>query len=213
MNLGEVMEIVKITVDALDAVLEMQEEIYDQMEVKEALQRISREEMRTILTDNYSVGVYSDDKIVAMRGFYIPSVDEEEHLADDAGVDKSRTIYSEIALVHPIARGKGLQFKMGEVLLEELKKDDRFDHLIATVMPLNIPSLKNSLKLGLKIVNTKYKYGGKRRHILHMDLRKNKKPVGEPIEVRFDDFDWMFEHGKDYIGTEFVNGFITYYKK
>lgn len=84
MNIGEVMEIVKINVDALDAVLEMQEEIYEQMEVKEALERIGRDEMKTILTDNYSVGVYSGGKLVAMRGFYIPSVDEEEHLADDA---------------------------------------------------------------------------------------------------------------------------------
>ncbi|CAD2075041.1 N-acetyltransferase [Phocicoccus pinnipedialis] len=207
------MKIEKITVDALDEVLEMQEEIYEKMEVKEALERIKRDEMETILSDNYSVGVYADNKLVAMRGFYIPKLDEEEHLADDVGVDRSRTIYSEIALVHPIARGEGLQFKMGKILLEDLKKDDRFDHLIATVMPLNIPSLKNSLRIGLKIVNTKFKYGGKRRHILHMNLKEDMNLEGEPIEKAFDDFEWMLENGKDYIGTEFVNGYITYYKK
>lgn len=207
------MKIERIYISALDDVLNMQEEIYEQMEEKESLERISRKDMTTILKDNYSVGVYRNGKLIAMRGFLIPEKDEEEHLADDAGVDRATTIYSEIALVHPDARGEGLQLKMGKILLEELKKDERFDHLIATVMPLNIPSLKNSLRLGLNIVNTTYKYGGKRRHILHMNLKEDVELKGSKIHIKYDDFDWLFEHGKNYIGTELVDNYITYYKK
>ena len=80
-------------------------------------------------------------------------------------------------------------------------------------MPTNLPSLKNTMSLGLNIVNTKIKYGNKRRHILMLDLENEPMLSGDPIKIKYDDFDWMLENGKDYIGVELQDDYITYYKK
>lgn len=207
------MEIVKVTEHHIDDVLKLQQEVYDNLEDKEMLETIPRELMLEILSNDYSVGVFINDELKALRAFYIPKVGEADHLADDAGVSQEDTIYSEITFIDESLRGYNLQLKMGRVLLEQLKQDDRFKYLIGTVMPKNIASLKNTLNLGLKIVNTKIKYGNKRRHILFLDLDNEVKYHGDPIKVKYDDIDWMLQHGKDYIGVKFEDEYITYYKK
>ena len=207
------MEIVNITPKYIDEVLSLQKEVYDNLEDKEVLETLGREDMLTLLESEYRVGVFDGEELKALRAFYIPKIDEDEHLADDANVSREDTIYSEITFIHEDLRGKNLQLKMGEILLEKLRKDKQFKYLIGTVMPTNLPSLKNTMSLGLNVVNTKIKYGNKRRHILMLDLENEQTLSGDPIKIKYDDFDWMLENGKDYLGVELKDDYITYYKK
>ena len=52
------MEIVNITPKYIDEVLSLQKEVYDNLEDKEVLETLGREDMLTLLESEYSVGVF-----------------------------------------------------------------------------------------------------------------------------------------------------------
>lgn len=207
-------EIKEIKMDQLKEILDLQEKVHDQLSDKEVLQTLTKEEFIEIINQGFVVGAFDGSHLVASRSMYIPKIDEEEHLADDAGIDdKSSVIYSEISFINSKYRGQNLQTQMGQALIEKVKTDSRFKHCLTTVMPTNIPSLKDKFKLGFKIMATNYKYNGKRRHILRLDLEQPIEVKGEALKIRYDNVGWMMENGSDYIGSEFDGAYIYYYKK
>ena len=177
------------------------------------LEKLTREEFEACLEQGYVTGVFHEDELIALRMMYIPSLTEEEHLADDVGVNRERSIYSEISLVNPAHRGQKLQMKMGEFLIEQVRESGDFDYIFSTVMPANLASLKDKFKLGFKIMRTRLKYGGKRRHILYLPLNEEITVTGEALNIKFDNYDWMMNAGQDYIGNSLQGEFIEYYKK
>lgn len=207
------MNFVKLNLNDVEDILKLQDSVYEYLEQKEVLEKLSREEFETGVKQGFVVGVFDDGKLIALRTMYIPSLDEDEHLADDAAVSRERSIYSEISLVNPDYRGKKLQTRMGEYLLELVKDSGEFDHVFSTVMPTNLASLKDKFKLGFKIMSTRLKYGGKRRHVLYLPLNKELKIEGEALNIKYDNFDWMMTAGKDYVGVSLKGEFIEYYKK
>lgn len=207
------MNFVKLNLNNIEEIMQLQDSIYDHLEQKEVLEKLSREEFETCLEQGYVAGVFYDEKLIALRMMYIPSLTEEEHLADDVGVNRERSIYSEISLVNPAHRGQKLQMKMGEYLIEQVRLSGDFDHIFSTVMPANLASLKDKFKLGFKIMRTRLKYGGKRRHILYLPLNEEITVTGEALNIKFDNYDWMMNAGQDYIGNSLQGEFIEYYKK
>lgn len=207
------MEFVKLKLDNIDEIMTLQDTVYEVLEQKEVLEKLTQSEMEACVEQGYVAGVFKDGALAALRMMYIPSIDEAEHLADDVGVSKERSIYSEISLVDPDHRGQGLQTKMGEYLIEQVRQSGDFDHIFSTVMPVNLASLKDKFRLGFKIMRTRLKYGGKRRHILYLPLNETLDISGEKINVKYDNYDWMMNDGQDYIGDTLDGDFIDYYKK
>lgn len=207
------MDFVKLNLNDIGEIMELQNSIYEFLEQKEVLEKLTQEEFEKCLKQGYVTGVYDEEKLVALRMMYIPSVDEEEHLADDVGVSRERSIYSEISLVNPEHRGRKLQMKMGEYLINQVRASGDFDYIFSTVMPVNLASLKDKFKLGFKIMRTRLKYGGKRRHILYLPLNEKVEVSGESMDIKYDNYDWMMNAGQDYIGDSLQGEFIAYYKK
>lgn len=207
------MKFEKLSLGNIDEIMQLQNSVYDVLEQKEVLEKLTEEEMEICLKQGYVAGVFDSGKLAALRMMYIPSIDEEEHLADDVGVKRERSIYSEISLVDPAHRGQGLQNKMGEYLIGQVKASGDFDYIFSTVMPVNLASLKDKFRLGFKIMRTRLKYGGKRRHILYMPLNESIEVTGEALKIKYNNYDWMMNDGQDYIGNSLNDEFIEYYKK
>lgn len=207
------MNFVKLNLNDIRQIMQLQDSVYEFLEQKEVLEKLTEEEFQKCLEQGYVTGVYADDELIALRMMYIPSLNEEEHLADDVGVSRERSIYSEISLVNPEHRGQKLQMKMGEYLIEQVRASGDFDYIFSTVMPANLASLKDKFKLGFKIMRTRLKYGGKRRHVLYLPLNEEVEVKGEVLNVKFDNYDWMMNAGQDYVGDSLQGEFIAYYKK
>lgn len=198
----------------LPELLFLQKKVYESLEDKEVLQTLTEREFKEIIAQGFIIGTYDEGRLVASRSMYIPTPDEEEHLADDVGIeDKESVIYSEISFIAPSHRGKGLQTRMGRQLIEMVRADGRFQDVLTTVMPGNIPSLKDKFRLGFKIRKTTYKYNGKKRHVMHLNLWQPYVRSGEATRVHYTDIDWMLENGDDYVGNEFDGEYISYYRK
>ena len=91
----------------------------------------------------------------------------DDNLGRDINLEKSellRVAHMETAVVHPRYRGKALQKQMLNYA-EKLINTDKYNILLATVSPKNIPSCKTFEGCGYKKVLTKEKYGGLKRHI------------------------------------------------
>lgn len=207
------MNFVKLNKHDIDEMLVLQDSVYEFLEQKEVLQKLSSSEFEQGVEQGYTAGVFVDDQLVALRTMYIPHLDEDEHLADDVQVPRERSIYSEISLVHPDHRGQGLQTKMGEFLIDQVRESGDFDYIFSTVMPSNLASLKDKFRLGFKIMRTRLKYNGKRRHILYLPLNTELTNHGEVIKVKYDNYDWMMNDGQNYIGWQLEGDFIDYYNK
>ncbi|AKG74270.1 GNAT family N-acetyltransferase [Salinicoccus halodurans] len=198
----------------LDAVMELQNAVYDSLEDKEVLQTLTKAEFEGIIRQGYIIGVFNGQSLVASRSMYIPAADETEHLADDAEIqNKNRVIYSEITFIDPAARGQGLQTRMGHELIKRVKASGDFDYILTTVMPANIPSLKDKFKLGFKIVKTTYKYGGKKRHVMQLNIFDGIETGNEVKRVHFEDMEWMLQNSKNYVGQSLEDKYIDYYKR
>ncbi|KKK35763.1 hypothetical protein WN59_02795 [Salinicoccus sediminis] len=208
------MEFRNLDMNDLEEIIALQNAVYDSLEDKEVLETLTKEEFAEIIRQGYIIGVFKGDVLVATRSMYIPSADEPEHLADDAGIsDKSRVIYSEITFIDPASRGQGMQTEMGRELIRRVRESGDFNHIMTTVMPGNIPSLKDKFRLGFKIVKTTYKYGGKKRHVMQLNLFDAPVPTGESENVHFQDTEWMLANSEVYIGDNLAGEYIIYYKK
>lgn len=208
------MEVRKLTMNDLNDLMELQSLVYGSLQDKMILETIDRPEFIEMIEQDFIIGVYEDQNLKAVRAMYIPPPDDPEHLAEDAGIeDRSEVIYSEISFIHPDNRGQGLQTKLGRQLIERVRKDGRFKHVLTTVLPTNIPSLKDKFRLDFKIVNTRVMYGGKYRHILQLDLNQPLEAFGEKETVDYRNIEWMLENGKNHIGFDFDGTSIDYYLK
>lgn len=154
-------------------------------------QPLTTNEFIKLLSDRTIVGAFHHDELIAFRALLIPPLDEE-HLGRDIGYPEEkleRIIYQEVTNVHPSYRGYRLQQHLGKLLMEELRQDERFDLVCATVAPFNIPSLKDKFALGLRIGALKQKYGGKLRYIFMKELHTGWQPEGETTWLEMSDTD------------------------
>ena len=86
----------------------------------------------------------------------------------------SSVVYQEISNVLPRYRGHRLQKLMGEVLMEQLRKEE-FKYVCATVAPYNIASLRDKFAQQMEIAALKRKYGGLLRYVFVKHLHEEGK--------------------------------------
>ncbi|MDY0394992.1 hypothetical protein RWE15_11815 [Virgibacillus halophilus] len=169
---GQVYTIRYITENDVPALLELQEKVSQSLAISAHLQPLSTAEFSYILSEHGMIaGVFLEEKLIGFRAMLIPEIDEE-HLGLDCGISTEelpRVMYSEISCIDPEYRGNHLQTTMGRLLFRLVDRE-RFHYVCATAAPLNIPSIKDKLKLDMKIVGLKEKYDGKLRYILLKEL-------------------------------------------
>lgn len=208
------MIIQNLNIDYLNAVIDLQTVIYTYLDNKDQLETLSVKEFKVVLSQGYAVGVIKSGQLIAFRAFLIPHDNDPDHLAYDANLPVDRSIYSEVSFVHPHYRGKGLQTKMGKYLLEKVIESKKFKYVFATVDPSNVASMYDKFKLGFVIVNTKYKYEHKLRHVFVKDL-VNSNSTGKSYitYVPHSDIGWMLKNRKNFIGVGLRNRDIMYIRK
>ncbi|WP_424237410.1 GNAT family N-acetyltransferase [Bhargavaea ginsengi] len=179
----------KLCEEQLTEILALQEEVIGALEVKERLQPLTEDEFRFIMDGNGEmIGVYAYGEMIAWRAMLIPDNDHEG-LGRDVGVPEEeidKVIYQEISAVSPKWRGFSLQTLMGLVLMDRVDAE-RYRYVCSTVMPGNIPSLKDKFKQSLEVRALKEKYGSKLRYVFFKDLKAPEQRRTESMDIPMDD--------------------------
>lgn len=173
-----------LTTKDIGQVLALQDIVIDALENKQILQPLDFDEFKYITEGKgMIIGAFAEDELIAFRALMIPPIDEE-HLGLDIGLKKEElkeVIYQEISIVHPGYRGNRLQKKMAELIMQQLSIIGlSFKYVCCTVMPFNIPSLKDKFSQGMIIRALKEKYEDRLRYVFVKEL-------GKPPEKEWDE--------------------------
>ncbi|KMY53361.1 benzoate transporter [Bacillus sp. FJAT-27231] len=169
--------IVRLSMEHIDLILELQKVVIETLENKDILQPLSYEEFQYILEGKgLMIGAFADKKLIAFRALLVPPLDEE-HLGKDIGLTEEElpsVIYQEISNVHPDYRGNGLQKLLAQCIMKELETlDQKYKYVCCTVAPFNIPSLKDKFAQGMEMAALKEKYGSRLRYVFVKELRED----------------------------------------
>lgn len=162
----------------IDAVMKLQNLVYEGLPNKEVLYKDTKFEM---LDDLYNgakiIGVFNSvDQLISYRYISFPR-HSSKNLGRDISLNLSeldKVVHLETTLVDPMYRGNRLQSLTLEKAIEIIEPMD-MKHIMCTVSPYNLFSLFNIMSAGLNIKALKKKYGveyddGMWRFILHKDL-------------------------------------------
>lgn len=170
--------VIKLKLQHLQQIEELQVEVYEALADQSILQPLSTEEFEYILNGHgMMIGAYVGEELIAFRALLNPPIDEE-HLGYDCGIAENefqRVLYQEISNVSPKYRGYGLQKTLATVVMENIDLE-KYDYVCSTVKPYNIPSLKDKFSQDLVIKGLKIKYVDKLRYIFYKDLRQEMSP-------------------------------------
>lgn len=168
--------VIKLTLQHLQQIEELQVEVYEALADQSILQPLNTEEFEYILNGHgMMIGAYVGEELIAFRALLKPPIDEE-HLGYDCGIAENefqRVLYQEISNVSPKYRGYGLQKTLATVVMENIDLE-KYDYVCSTVKPYNIPSLKDKFSQDLVIKGLKIKYVDKLRYIFYKDLQQEK---------------------------------------
>jgi len=165
--------------DQLDMVVDLQQQVYDEIDNEEIFQLTSKEEFQVRLFEKGRIiGVFAENELIAFLATYFPGEDPD-NLGKDIGLHRKELkhiAYFESLVVKSSFRGNNLQEKMQQEAYDLLIKMG-YQHHLATVSYKNYYSIKNMLKFRMKIRALKEKYEGKLRYIVYrnslQDQRKN----------------------------------------
>jgi len=186
-----------INPEELGDAVALQKYVYEQLPDKQVLYMDSYEEIYDDMKQGAKIiGVFNKTgDIIAYRHIGFPGF-SEKNLGHDVNIPRqelAKVAHLETTVVHPEYRGNSLQSLTLQQAIP-MVKDLGYSHLLCTVSPLNIYSLYNIIKNGLRIKALKKKYGsaekdgkdGMWRFILHRNLepravRKVSQNFGIPI--------------------------------
>ena len=181
--------VIKLTLQHLQQIEELQVEVYEALADQSILQPLSTEEFEYILNGHgMMIGAYVGEELIAFRALLNPPIDEE-HLGYDCGIAENefqRVLYQEISNVSPKYRGYGLQRTLATVVMENIDLE-KYDYVCSTVKPYNIPSLKDKFSQDLVIKGLKIKYVDKLRYIFFKDLRQEIPLLTEKQVINMED--------------------------
>lgn len=197
---NETFDIRLLTINNLDEIMNLQNEVYDNLIDKSKLERLSEKEFKFILSDNgLMIGVYVDNKLIAIRALLVPKNDSN-HLGVIIGLEEAyldKVIYQEISFVHPNYQGNGLQKLMAKEIMNELDKTKHsYLYVCATVDPENIPSLKDKFDQEMEVRALVTIYGEKQRYIFSKKIinEKSKREKLNEINIALSDIDNIRKH-------------------
>lgn len=213
-------QVSKLNINFIDEILALQNIVCSNLENKEILEPLTKEEFEIILNGKgMLIGAFVEKRLIAIRALYIPDINEN-HLGLFLGLKKekdlNRVIYQEISMVHPNFRGYALQKILGKVIMDGLDKS-AYDYVCATVMPYNIASLKDKFSQGFRIVNLTYLYEGKLRYVFALNLHEQPRYEEREVCISMSDTcgqQKLIEEG--YVGVAMEqeqNDWIIKYKK
>lgn len=187
LNCGECYSIRQLTINDLNEILAVQNKTLLNMENSSFLQPLKKVEYKHILNGNgLIIGSFIQQRLIAFRALLVPKIDED-HLGLHIGLKYEqlhKTIYQEITIVDELFRGNRLQQKLGEIVMQRLKQlDYKYNHVCATVAPLNIPSLLDKFRQNMFIKALKQVYEGKWRYIFHREIFNDKKEKWKVIKT------------------------------
>lgn len=162
--------------DALEA---LQADVVRQLDDAEHYYPLSRSEIEDLLDGSgFTLGVWAGGELLAFRTLYFPR-ERDDNLGRELGLtaaEQLKVAHLEASVVHPAARGNGLQLRLTQLALAglgrlpELQGARAIRYLCATVALGNVPSLKEKFAAGLHIAALKRKYGGSWRYLFFRDL-------------------------------------------
>ncbi|MDS9473010.1 GNAT family N-acetyltransferase [Sporosarcina pasteurii] len=174
------------TVEHIEALQALQIEVIQSLTIDSFLQPLSKEEFSHIVTGNgLMIGAFHEEDLVAFRALLIPDENEEDHLGEDAGLEKEEwrsVIYSEVSNVKPSFRGNGLQKLLGKIIFNKIDQE-KHRYICATVAPFNIASLLDKFAHDLQIVALKEKYDDMLRYVFMKDLQQEERHATDRILI------------------------------
>ena len=158
------LKFVEFKLNNLNEILQLQDEVILSLENPLLLRKNTPEMFVDCLTPpNYTIGVKSGDKLIALGVLYLPKDNEEDlsHLLIGVDLTGKKSANYKLCMVAKDYRGNGLQVALGK-MLEDKAKEYGINLLCATVSPDNFYSRNNMLKLGYTFNTTLPKYNGVR---------------------------------------------------
>jgi len=138
--------------------------------------------------ENSTVGVFTEDGLIAYSILYFPG-EREDNFGSDINLphdELTKVVHLATVAVHPAYRGNSLQSMMHGIHLEVVKRMG-YEHVCCMVSPKNKPSLQNILSHGLIIKALKLKFDLRLRYIMHKNLTS--PSIIGPEEIRISSSD------------------------
>jgi len=169
--------------DDLQDVMQLQEFVLLSLKDQELYQPASKEILKDYLNKkNQAIGVEIADDLIGFSCINIPDV-KEQNLGRDIGLskeDQEKVAHIQYSFVHPGYRGNSFQLKLIKHVIEIIRNMG-FCHVLCTVSPKNIYSLRNMFQNGLLIKAITIKYGGFLRYILYKDINIVANPIWRDV--------------------------------
>ena len=162
-----------LDISYIDEIVQLEQDIFDGLDVKELYATSTKEEFREILEGKGKIvgAINSKNKLVAM-GVYVDYGYNEHNYGYDLDLHGDNLLavgQIESTIVRNEYRGNNLQYKICTIL-EGFAKEEGKTMIAATVSPKNPYSLNTFLKLGYTIEKEKIKYEGLNRYILKKNI-------------------------------------------
>lgn len=133
---------------------------------KNIFEALTEREMNKSLENEYCVGLYENDKLVAQMNLLTNPENNENLILDlQSEIYDDNYAILDYVVVHPEYRGYAIQ-KTLLFVAECIAKNSNKQGICAVTSPENIYSIKNFLSQGYQIVETKPKYHSIRHYLL-----------------------------------------------
>lgn len=194
----------------IQKILDVQQAALKEIRNEDMLVTLSEEEITQNVNDGVLCICQVDGRTAAFRSMHIPGEDYlGKYIALDP-VDRDKLIYSDITIVHPDYRGRGLQKVLGEWLFQAI--DNKYKIIMATVHPDNIASIKDKFHHGMKIVAIDNIYGEKVRYVFVLFRDKDCKNKDEVSVEMTDDKEIRRLLSEGYKGVALRNNLLIFTK-
>lgn len=149
----------------------LQKKISDEVNDPEIYSLVEEAEIREGLQEDFCVGVYLDDVLVAFTIMIANRVSPRNYgtYIGYSPEQQLKCVSMEITVVDEPCRGFGMQ-KLFVRFRENAARDMGATEAMVTIGPENTYSLNNLLSSGYEIIDTRPLYEGAMRHILRKEL-------------------------------------------
>lgn len=199
----------RLTPEHIEDIDCLQQIVKQSLDDPDQLVPLTDQELRDIVHEDtgMTVGVFNtSDELVGMHAALYPGRTEGNlgYALEMSEEEVDQVFHLEISFIHPAYRGKALMVKMCQWLLQHVKLEGRYRYACATISPLNIGSIKNTMLSGNVVVDLQLKYGGLERYILFQDLThpyRYQEQMTKHISIQEDRFAPVPYLEQGYVGT------------
>ena len=162
----------RATVDDLDKVIALQNEIVEALPDKDLYATFTREESLAQLEHDICMMAECDGEVAGYSVMIPNDPDNPENYGKYFNYDReqlAKTVSMDLTMVAPKYRGRGIQRIFNKLRLG-MAAEMGATEALTTISPDNPYSYRNFLVLNFDIVDERELYGGKRRYILRKEF-------------------------------------------